>query len=183
MFRHKQIKIALAILLFASLACNIPSNDPSIPDPDPTIANEVEPEPSEVYQPDVPTEDTLDIIETNLPTVTMNGGSGYIFSTQSSTSGQGADRDIWWNSVEFIMSRSSNIISLGEINSPSEVTQISISETSDNNVRPAIGEGFAIRIVRDGTVTYAIIRILTVTPFESITFDWIYPYVGQVLDQ
>ncbi len=119
------------------------------------------------------------IIQTNLPTVTMQGGTGYIFPTRQITSGPGADRDIWWNASQILPDRSKSMVSLGLISSPADVTRVSFANTADIFV-PTLGEGYALKIDRDGKVSYAIFRIVAMPSERTLTFDYVYPFTGQV---
>ena len=119
------------------------------------------------------------VIATNLPTVTLQAGNGYIFLSKQITSGTGADRDIWWNRIDLEPAPRKSGISLGIINSPSDVNSVSFTPGADV-FTPTLGEGFFLRINRGGTVTYAIFRIVALKPSGELTFDYIYPYRGQV---
>ena len=177
----------ISMIIIVSLACNLPTSTtvapditdiPSLPDdsaPEALPTNEsIETQPPTSEQP---------FIETELPTFSMSGGSGYIFSTQQSSS---EDRDIWWNSSGIVPSALITVSyvrleSLGQIGSPAEVAQINTQGMISEEFEPVLGEGFAIEIERDGVFQYAIIRVVSLEN-RILTFDWVYPFAGEIID-
>ncbi|MFB2770482.1 hypothetical protein ACE1AT_14510 [Pelatocladus sp. BLCC-F211] len=109
-------------------------------------------------------------------TVTMKPGTGFIFSSQKVTSGSGSDRDIWWNRIELVPN--DRMYSLGRISSVEDIVQIASGEFKFDAFVPTPGEGFAVEIQRAGQVEFAILQIISVN--DDITFEWLYPYKGQV---
>ena len=116
------------------------------------------------------------LIASNLPTITLRPGSGFIFESQKITSGMGVDRDVWWNGVELIPNY--RMYSLGPVSNPQDIVEISPGNFSLGVFSPTIGEGFAIEVNRQTNPEYAIIRVLSVKEYDDITFEWLYPYSG-----
>ncbi len=121
-------------------------------------------------------EDNVTILPTH-PTVVMLAGSGYIFSAQQISK---EDRDIWWNAVQFVPSRDCSMVSLGKVNSLENIKTISFTGEKALVVVPTIGEGFGIEISRNNEIKYAIIRVIEIDTEFTITFEYIYPYLGKV---
>jgi hypothetical protein len=109
---------------------------------------------------------------------TMNGGTGYIFSTGRITQGMGVDRDIWWNSREFVPGK--RMYSLGQISNVLDIAQIASGHFKFKAFEPELQEGYAVEIKRNQETTYAIIQVISIAEDRSITFEWRYPYDGQV---
>ena len=170
----KKLFVVCCLLGLISIACNFPSVI-SRQEPTPTS------NPTAAVQENFPTQ-TPEQLKTDLPTVTMPGGTGYIFSTQAITSGPEVDRDVWWNAAEFVPDK--RMVSLGLISSPADVNEISTAEMAFGGFEPQIGEGFAIEIQRDDQTSYAIIRVLSIVESAdnvTITFDWVYPFRSNVI--
>jgi len=163
------VAAAVCILLLATLACNLPnrgSNDsPAISGDNPLPGGD---------QPPV-------VAGSGLPTVTMPGGTGYIFSTGEITSGEGALRDIWWNASQFVPDRIMGMASLGIVDDLASVSQISDSTLVFGTFVGNEGEAYAVKVVRDGATVYALIRVLSFSDDMDVTFEYIYPYTGNVL--
>jgi hypothetical protein len=109
----------------------------------------------------------------------MDGGTGYLFPTGEITSGDNADRDIWWNASQFVPATLMG--SLGRIENLSTVNEITASSLTFGTFVPAIGEAFAVEVSRDGQVTYGLMRVVNIDSEMVITFKWVYPFAGQVL--
>jgi len=156
---------ATTMLVFS---CNLPAAatpaaEPPGPTAMPTDANSLDP--------------TGQAIESDLPVVTLEGGSGYIFSTQLVST---EDRDIWWNAVQLVPATGVRMASLGIINSPAEVQTITFPGQTEMTLVPAVGEGFGIEIGRGNELTYAVIRVVQIDSERAISFDWVYPFEGNV---
>lgn len=150
---------------------------------------------SEVRRFSVPDWDVIDInpkpkahIEDNR--ITMEPGTGFIFSSLEVTSGVGSDRDIWWNGIELVPGR--RMCSIGHITSVSDVQWLSTQcVLKFAGFVPLDNEGFLLEIIRGGQKLYAVIRVLsvgnkiisptrrragTIDSSRSVTFEWLYPY-------
>ncbi|MBK7453022.1 MAG: hypothetical protein IPJ46_04665 [Anaerolineales bacterium] len=112
------------------------------------------------------------VIQSSLPTVTMDGGTGYVFSSQALTKDE---RDIWWNAAQFVPERKVRMVSLGIINSPADVNSLTFAGASPAVFEPVIGEGYGIEISSNNEKKYAIIRVMKIESDGKITFDWVYP--------
>jgi hypothetical protein len=123
-------------------------------------------------------EPTLEVIQTNFPTVTLDEGSGVIFSSLQITSD---DRDVWWNGSEFVPAYGYRIVSLGLIDSLADVDGLNISGGSDGALEASIGEGYGIEITRGGETKYAIIKVVNIDSNNAITFELVYPFSGTVV--
>lgn len=176
----------ISAVIFAGFACNLPTpttvspGTTEIPPLQSTSALEVPPV-TEIIEPPPPTSEPT-FIQTDLPTVILNGGTGYIFSSQQILTD---DRDIWWNSSEIIpvgqgATPFARMVSLGQIGSPAELFQISTDGMGGGAFKPILGEGFAIEIDRDGVIQYAIFRVVSLEG-RILTFDWVFPYLGDVV--
>jgi hypothetical protein len=159
---------AFVSTIMAAVACNLPAaatppTEPPGPTAVPTDANSRDP--------------TGQAIETDLPVVTLEGGSGYIFSSQLVST---EDRDIWWNAVQFVPATGDRMVSLGIISSPAEVQEITFPDQTEMTLVPALGEGFGIEISRGNELTYAVIRVVQIDSERAISFDWVYPFEGNV---
>lgn len=106
----------------------------------------------------------------------LEPGTGYIFSSQRTTSGSGSVRDIWWNRLELVPGV--EMYSLGTIYSVKDINQLASGHFKFDAFTPKINEGFAIKIKRKGKIEYTIIRIIKVSDY--ISFEWLYPYTGEV---
>jgi hypothetical protein len=162
------ISIVLIVLLLAALACNIPTGQTNTGSP---VISGDNPLPV-VTQPPV-------VVLSGLPIITMDGGTGYLFPSGEITSGDNADRDIWWNASQFVPATLMG--SLGQIDNLSAVTGITASSLTFGTFVPTTGEGFAVEVSRDGQKTYALMRVVNIDSELVITFEWIYPFAGQVL--
>lgn len=120
---------------------------------------------------------TEGIIQSNLPTVTMDGGTGYVFSSGAMTKDE---RDIWWNAAQFVPDRTVRMVSLGIINSPADINSLTFAGTPQAVFEPVIGEGYGIEISNNNEKKYAVIRVMKIENDGKITFDWVYPYNGSV---
>ena len=180
-----RLSLIFLMIVFSGFACNFPTSTDSNPEPTQTLPapNTIIESPPATEQVDLPPPSSVDpVIQTDLPTVILEGGTGYIFSIQQITS---EDRDIWWNSSEIIPAncityRLCRMVSLGQISSPADVTQIVTDEMSVEIFEPVVGEGFAIEIERDGIFQYAIFRVISLEN-RVLTFDWVYPFVGEII--
>jgi hypothetical protein len=175
---------AFAATTMSVFACNLPAAAPPATEPPvstamPTDANSLNPTdaispiPTDANPP-IPTEQA---IESDLPFVTLEGGSGYIFSSQLVSTD---DRDIWWNAVQLVPGSVDRMVSLGIISTPAEVQEITFPGQTETTLVPAVGEGFGIEISRGNELTYAVIRVLQIDGERAITFDWVYPFGGIV---
>ncbi|MBK8420017.1 hypothetical protein [Candidatus Villigracilis saccharophilus] len=117
------------------------------------------------------------VIQSNLPTVTMDGGTGYVFSSQAMTKDE---RDIWWNAAQFVPERTVRMVSLGIINSPSDINSLTFAGAWQAIFEPVIGEGYGVEISSNDEKKYAVIRVMKIESDGKITFDWVYPYNGPV---
>lgn len=186
--RFLKIAHLFSIIIFAGIACYLPTAIAALPEttldpPALEISVSEAPPITESSIPPAPTLGEQTYIDTDLPTVSMLGGTGYIFSTQQNIAE--GDRDIWWNSYGIIPGRQGDnmyarMISLGQIGVPTNVDQISIAGMTDAELEPVPGEGIAIEIDRDGVIKYAIIRVVSIND-RVLTFDWVYPFAGEVL--
>ena len=180
------VPVALAI---AILACNLPaSSSPLTLQPTQIVSTQTEPIPVETIQAAAPTQQvviaspeaivptSVPEIVTNLPVVVMEGGNGYIFSTQQITND---DRDIWWNGIEFVPAGGYRMVSLGNIN-PLDVNALTFAGVTPLTFEPVLGDAYGIEITRDNRKTYAIIRVVKVDAKRRVTFDWVYPFAGAV---
>jgi Tol biopolymer transport system component len=116
-----------------------------------------------------------------LSTITLEPGNGFIFLSQSITSGDGADRDVWWNGEELVPNK--RMYSLGQIQSPKDPTSIETNLLEWGGFGPVIGEAYVIEVNRQYDSEYAIIRVISQQPSTygpDITFEWLYPYAGDV---
>lgn len=125
--------------------------------------------------------------EPGLPTTTLDGGTGFIFADEQIVSGPGVERDIWWNNVQLCPSNSYpfvGIVSLGQVGSLTEIDQISKGEMTIGGCpfEPVVGQGFALEIDRDGEVEYALMRVLNFGSDRQITFEWVFPFEGEVTE-
>ena len=110
------------------------------------------------------------------PQISLEGGTGYLFQSASIVSGS-AERDIWWNAI-FVVPGSS-MVSLGILDSPSDVAQISISALKRDQIEPVPGEVYAVEVLSANK--YAIVRVLSIDSGPKITFEYIYPFEGELL--
>ena len=108
--------------------------------------------------------------------VNMKPGTGFIFSSQKTTSGTGVDRDIWWNRRELVPA--SRMYSLGKISDISDIVQVASGEFKRGAFTPQKGEGYALEIKRKDTLSYAILRITSIG--DRIQFEWLYPFGKQI---
>jgi len=181
---------ALILLVTAVLACNLPAGPTPVNiQPPQVLPTQNNIPPVESTQPAAASPEALvttpapaappteAVIQTNLPTVTLDGGTGYIFSTQQTTKD---DRDIWWNAAQIVPNTGYRIVSLGVINSPLEVGALTFPNQSPAFLEPVIGEAFGLEITRDNAKTYAIIRVIKMDSERRIIFDWVYPFNGPV---
>jgi len=122
------------------------------------------------------------------PAVTLKGGTGYIFETSTVAKGSD-DRDIWWNAIYFVPDLAdTSICSLGNLSSPGDVKKINTGDLKKDQVQPAPGEVFAIKITKtSGEVssdTYVVFRVLSIGNKEdatSITIEYLYPFEGEII--
>lgn len=177
---------ALILLATAVIACNMPAGSTPINiQPPQVLPTQNDMPPVESTQPVAASPEALvttpapaeAVIQTNLPTITLDGGTGYIFSTQQTTKD---DRDIWWNAVQIVPNTGYRIVSLGVINSPLDVGALTFPNQSPAFLEPVIGEAFGLEINRDNAKTYAIIRVIKMDSERRVTFDWVYPFNGAV---
>jgi hypothetical protein len=159
---------AFVSTMMLAFACNLPAAAPPSTEP-PTLAAV----PTEASS----SEATGQAIETGLPVVTLEGGSGYIFSSQLVSTD---DRDIWWNAVQWVPATGDRMVSLGIISSPADVQEITFPGQTEMTLVPALGEGFGIEMSRGGQMTYAVIRVVQIDSDLAIAFDWVYPFEGNV---
>lgn len=168
----KTKKVLLAAITFQTLfmfACNFPVG---------ITASATDADEEKTIQPANPQAATDEAaIQTNLPVVVLEGGSGYIFSASQISKD---DRDVWWNAVQFVPATGCRMVSLGKIGSPAEIQEITFQGEPAPVLVPAIGEGFGLEISRDDQITYAVIRVVKIDADRSIAFDWVYPYLGKV---
>lgn len=94
------------------------------------------------------------VVLSGLLTVTMDEGTGYLFSTREITSGDNADRDIWWNASQFVPAMLMG--SLGQLDDLSAVTEITVSSQSFGTFIPAVKETFAVEVNHDRQMTHAL---------------------------
>jgi hypothetical protein len=80
-------------------------------------------------------------IQTSLPVVVLEKGSGYIFSTGKISKD---DRDLWWNAVQFVRATGCRMVSLGKIGRPADMEEIRFQGNLAPVLVPTIGEGFDI---------------------------------------
>jgi hypothetical protein len=159
--KNKSREVILIILIFLFtfiMACNFPIMTTSVID-------------------DKQFEENKATIQPTHPIVVMLAGSGYIFSTQQISK---EDRDIWWNAVQFVPSRDSSMVSLGKVNSLENINTISFTGEKALVLVPTIGEGFGVEISRNNELNYAIIRVIEIDSEFTITFEYIYPFLGKV---
>ncbi len=116
------------------------------------------------------------ITPSGAPQLTLKGGSGYLFKSSETVTGS-ADRDIWWNAVYFVPN--SLIGSLGVLNSPGDVRQIKASALKPDQIQPVPGEVYAVEVTRSNI--YAILRVLSIDSENNITFEYVYPFDGELL--
>jgi hypothetical protein len=69
---------------------------------------------------------------------------------------------------------------LGPISSPQDIVKITSGKFSLGQFSAFVGEGFAIEVKRQSDHDYAIIRVISVNDLGDITFEWLYPYYGEV---
>jgi hypothetical protein len=110
------------------------------------------------------------------PIITLEGGSGYLFQSSSTVTGSN-DRDIWWNAVYFVPN--SLMMSFGVINSPNDIKEISVSAMKRDQVAPVLGGVYAVEV--ENSNSYAIIRVLSIDSEAKISFEYIYPFGGEIL--
>jgi hypothetical protein len=70
--------------------------------------------------------------------------------------------------------------SLGPVDNAAAVTGIELSALAFGAYAPSVGEAFAVQVDRGGQVTYALIRVVSIADDMSVTFEWLYPFAGQV---
>ena len=191
-------KILFAVIPIIILACNIPGGIMPVSTPDyvatitaqaALLAQQTMVSSAQTATPlIVPTEainqptvaavpPTEAVIQSNLPTVTMDGGTGYVFSSQALTKDE---RDIWWNAAQFVPERTVRMVSLGIINSPADVNSLTFVGAPQAVFEPVIGEGYGVEISSNNEKKYAVIRVMKIESDGKITFDWVYPYHGPV---
>jgi hypothetical protein len=174
---------SLILALFLN-ACNLPAvQDPAAIVPmETSVALTVEAQlgssAGEESAPEIvqPTEPAT--LEAEFTTVTLDGGTGYIFATGATSTD---DRDVWWNAAELVPN--TRMLSLGVVSSLSEVDAVALSMMAFDSFEPQLGEAFAIEIDRerdDAVEAYALIRVLAIID-RVITFEYIYPYKGATL--
>lgn len=190
--------IVLLTLAAAMLACNLPGAQPSpTSPPKPTLPPSqptqppatqpatlqppkltLQPQPTQPPATLQPPKLTLQIqpVKTESALVTLQGGSGYIFSTRVITKD---DRDIWWNADELVPDNGYRMISLGKISSLAQVKELVFPAKTPPVLVPSVGEGFGIEIKRSPKTTYALMRIVKLEN-QVITFEWLYPFTGTV---
>jgi hypothetical protein len=117
-------------------------------------------------------------VESHLPKVTMTGGTGYIFSTGQVTVD---DRDIWWNALQFVPASGYRMVLLGQIGSPDSIQGVTFPKETPTTHTISQGEGYAVELKRDGKVEYAVLRVLSIDSGMAVTFDLVYPYLGEVI--
>jgi len=149
----------IAIFL-AVLACNRP------------VANT---QPPSMTEPAAQTDDGGQIVPSGLPTLTLQGGSGYLFDTAQVVTGSN-DRDVWWNAVELVPG--SRMTSLGIMDDPSAVSQVSLNTLSRDQDEPAPGEVYVVEVTPD--TDFAILRVLSFGPDREITLEYLYPFTGAI---
>lgn len=110
---------------------------------------------------------------------TMAPGTGFVFESGLTTSGNGSDRDIWWNGFQVDPARlrtsAVRMITLGTVADIRNVQDLkTASMTSDPRI-PQVGEVFALEIRRPETAApqNAVIRFTQISP--SLSFEFIYP--------
>jgi hypothetical protein len=161
-----------------------PNSTTSTPaqNPGATAANAPDSKPKQVDEANTPTTSHDGAVTPAQPMVvkrmTMQPGSGFLFGEARATSGMGADRDIWWNRVEFVPG--SRMYSLGTISNVRDVVQIATGHFEFRAFEPHLGEGYAVEITRDGR-SYAIVQVLALG--DAIELEWLYPYRKQVVGQ
>jgi len=170
------VLIALSALLLATLACNAGAANPPMLSETPTSTLI-----PLVYAPTTAPIDSPpggEVIQTDLPTFTLEGGMGYAFAARQVTND---DWDVYWNNDQLLPRNRTvtRMVSLGIISSPADVTTVSFAAPADV-FTPTLGEGFALEIDRDNAITYAIIRLVAMDPAAGLTFDFVYPYTGGV---
>jgi len=185
MLKIKAFKYITAptLLVIAIMACNLPSAptpaviQPTQELPQPTQSAPIAPtEPAPQPAAEI-IQATQTVIQTNLPTMTLEGGTGYIFSTGQTSKD---DRDIWWNAVQFVPNTGYRWTSLGIISSPSDVIGLTFTGQSPSVFEPVIGEGYGMEIIRNNETKYAVIRVINIDSDRKVTFDWVYPFAGPV---
>ena len=72
----------------------------------------------------------------------------------------------------------SRMYSLGTISGVEDIIQVASGEFKKAAFIPKPNEGFAVETRQHGQLKYAILRIISVG--DDITFEWLYPYDGQV---
>lgn len=72
-----------------------------------------------------------------------------------------------------------NLTSLGVLKSPGDVRQINVSDLKPDQVQPVPGEVYAVEVARSNI--YAIVRVLSIDSEVKITFEYLYPYEGQLI--
>ncbi len=191
-------KILFAVIPIMMLACNLPGGIMPVSTPDyvatitaqaALLAQQTMVSSAQTASPlIVPTEPVIQptvaavpsaeaVIQSNLPTVTMDGGTGYVFSSGAMTKDE---RDIWWNAAQFVPERTVRMVSLGIINSPADINSLTFAGASPAVFEPVIGEGYGIEISSNNKKKYAVIRVMKIESDGKITFDWVYPYNGPV---
>ncbi len=159
--KNKSRDVILQISIFSFIlimACNFPIMTTSVID-------------------DKQFEESKATIQPTRQSVVMFAGSGYIFTTQQISK---EDRDIWWNAVQFVPSRDCSMVSLGKVNSLENINTISFTGEKALVIVPTIREGFGVEISRNSELKYAIIRVIEIDSEFTITFEYIYPFLGKV---
>ncbi len=151
---------ALALILLVLAACNLPQAGSAPGASSPAAAEG----PGEGAAP------------SGLPTLTLESGSGYLFETQEVVHGSDP-RDIWWNGVGFVPGTLMG--SLGSLDSPQAVDQVSQSILAFKQFDPLPGEAYLVEVAAAGQ--YAIIRYLFRGDQAQITFEVLYPFAGRIL--
>ena len=116
------------------------------------------------------------VSSSGLPAVTLQPGSGYLFATQQIALGPN-DRDVWWNGSNLVPD--GGLASLGQLNNLASVQQISRARLKSDFLIPMPGEAFVVEVT-PGT-DYALMRVLSIGSQAEISFEWVYPFAGQVL--
>ena len=131
-----------------------------------------------ISQPQETTKDTMRNNQNILPVITLLAGNGYIFSTNSVTVD---DRDIWWNAVHLVPANGCKMVLLGKVKDLQNIFEISFLGESQFQFQMFVGDAYGIEILRDKKLQYALIKIKEINKKNTLSFELIYPYIGNVI--
>jgi hypothetical protein len=137
---------------------------------------------SEVRRFSVPPWDAIDIgpkrekvnLESNR--ITMEPGTGFIFSSSEVSSGVGSERDIWWNGAELVPGR--RMCAIGLVEAVDLIPDVSARcVLKFAGFVPQENEAFLLEIFSEGRKQFVALRATGVrNAARTVTLEWLYPY-------